>query len=146
VAFVQAKGKGSIQRYRSFFKRFGLPAFVIADLDVVLRDFDKLDPTAEQQKIRGDLIVLVDKTIPKAQPEPSGGDVKDAHGKGSLKALWGKAREAKTQFDADPKKLPELEKAVQDFFDWEKKEDRLVALQTPPNKEVSDKKGCVTGK
>ncbi len=140
VAFVQAKGKGSIQRYRSFFKRFGLPAFVVVDLDVIIRDFDKLDPTDEQQKMRNELMALVDKSLPKEKAEPSGEEVKDAHGKGSLKALWGKAREAKIQFDADKSKLPELEKAVQEFFDWERKEDKLVALQNPPNKEIAETK------
>jgi hypothetical protein len=138
VAFVQAKGKGSIQRYRSFFRRFSVPTFVVADLDVVLRDFDKLDPTADQQKLHVELLALVDKTLPKEMPERTGKEVKDAHGKGSLKGLWAKAKEAKKQFEADESKLPELEKAVQDFFDWEKKESRLAALQNPPNKEIGD--------
>jgi len=141
VAFVQAKGKGSIQRYRRFFNRFKLPTFVIADLDVIIRDFYKLDPSADQLKMRDELLVLVDKTIPKEIPEPSGKNVKDAQGKGSLKALWGKAREAKIQYDADKSKLPELEKTVQDFFDWEKKESRVAAMQNPPNKEIANALG-----
>ena len=138
VAFVQAKGKGSIQRYRSFFKRFSLPTLVVADLDVIIQGFDKLDPTGDQQKLRAELLALVDKILPKETPEPAGKDIKDAKGKGSLKALWAKAREAKMDFDADKSKLPELEKAVQEFFDWEKKESKLVALQNPPNKEISN--------
>lgn len=136
IAFVQVKGKGSVQRYRRFFKRFDVPTFVVVDLDAVNRDFDKLDPTEAQKKMRSDLLVLVDKTLPKAQPEPGGAAVKEAHGKTSLKALWAKARQAKSDFDGDKAKLPELEKAVQEFFDWEKKESRVAALQQPPNDEI----------
>lgn len=138
VAFIQVRGKGSIQRYRSFFKRFNVPTFIIVDLDVIIRDFQKLEPSEEQQKMHNELLGFVNKTLPTEQPALNSEQIKDAQRRGSLKGLWEKAREAKSQFDADKTKLPELEEAVQNFFDWEKKESRLSAMQNSPNDEIAD--------
>lgn len=137
IVFVQVKGKGSIRRYRKFFGRFGLPAYVIADLDVLIRDFDKVDPSPEQQAMRTTLIAAVDQSIPDEPPDPNGKMLKDAQGKGSLKVLWSKAKEAKVTFDADNTKFPALDAAIREFFDWERKESRLTALQNPPNAEIA---------
>jgi putative ATP-dependent endonuclease of the OLD family len=136
VAFVQAKGKGSIQRYRSFFRRFGLPAFVIADLDVIHQGFDKLDPTDEQNTLRTTLLSEVDKTLPVERPEPNGEAVRDVHGKGALRALWIKAREAKQKFDNEGGDFMPVEQAVEEFFAWEKKDERLEAMRNPPNDKI----------
>lgn len=136
VSFVQAKGKGSIQRYRSFFKRFGLPAFVIVDLDVVHQGFDKLDPTDSQTNLRAELLAEVDKTLPAARPEPNGEAVRDAHGKGALRALWAKAREEKQKYDDNGGDFGPVQNAIDEFFAWEKKEERLEAMRNPPNDEV----------
>jgi hypothetical protein len=91
--------------------------------------------------MRNELLVLVDKTLLKEQPEPSSKQVRDAQEKGSLKGLWAKARDAKLQFDADRSKFPELENAVKEFFDWEKKNSRVATLQSPPNQEIADALG-----
>ena len=136
VAFVQVKGKGSIQRYRSFFKRFNVHPFVVADLDVILRDFDKLDPTDRQNKLRAKLLNLVDKALPKEAAEPSDKETKDAQKQGVLRGLWAKAKQAKREYEADKNKLTELERAIQEFFDWERRENRLMVLQNPPNEEI----------
>jgi putative ATP-dependent endonuclease of the OLD family len=136
VAFVQAKGKGSIQRYRRFFKRFGLPAFVIVDLDVINQGFEKLDPTDDQKRLRNELIAAVDRELPKDVPLPNGDAVREAHGRGVLRALWEKAREAKKKFELDGGDLTPVVVAVQEFFDWEKKDGRLQVLCNPPNDQV----------
>jgi energy-coupling factor transporter ATP-binding protein EcfA2 len=137
IAFVQAKGKGSIQRYRSFFRRFDMPTNVIADLDVILNGFDKLDPNPEQSEMRSKLLQLIDRELPEDSPEPSGKQVKDAHGKGDLKALWNKARETKKKYDWGEGDLNSVEAAIDEFFAWEKKEGRFACLQNPPNAEIA---------
>lgn len=40
-----------------------MPVFLFADLDVIIRDFDKITPSAEANKLREELIVMVDKII-----------------------------------------------------------------------------------
>jgi putative ATP-dependent endonuclease of OLD family len=136
VTFVQAKGKGSIQRYRSFFRRFEVPTFVIVDLDVILAGFDKLDPTPEQNALRGTLLAAVDKVVPAIVPEPNGDAVRDAHGKGALRVLWEKARAEKQTFDAEGGDFGPVQTAVDEFFAWEKKDERMDAMQHPPNGEI----------
>ena len=40
-----------------------MPVFLFADLDVIIRDFDKITPSAEANKLREELIDMVDKII-----------------------------------------------------------------------------------
>ncbi len=60
VVFVRVSGKGSIARYRSFFKRFELPLFVITDLDTIDDGFDKLEPTDVAKTSRSELLQKAD--------------------------------------------------------------------------------------
>ncbi len=132
VAFVQAKGKGSIKRYRNFFRRFGISAKIIVDLDVLVSGFEKLDPTDAQNAMRAELIALVDAQIPSPLAEPNAEELKKAYSKADLKALWKRAREAKQAFDVDTSKASDLVSAVDAFFAWERKDERLTIMQNPP--------------
>jgi len=43
IAIVRVQGKGNFRRFTDFFGRFGVKPKVLTDLDIVLKDFDKLD-------------------------------------------------------------------------------------------------------
>jgi hypothetical protein len=60
---VKISGKGSFNRYRAFFDCFGVDIAIVADLDVLLEDFDKVCPSEQVKQLRDDLIKDVDAII-----------------------------------------------------------------------------------
>lgn len=131
VRFAKINGKSSIRRYRAFFFRFGMRVLVIADLDVIVRGFEQLDPSPELATQRSNLLNLLDAEIAKlgGPPEPNAKAVKDAQEKGDLKAVWRRARELHEQFKAGKATIEQVQAAVDEFFAWEKSSARLQVLQ-----------------
>jgi len=142
VTFVRVGGKGSLARYRSFFARFDVPVFVITDLDTVDDDFDKLDPTDEAKALRADLIQKADAANAAAGVAPvvNAAAIKKAQAKPELLALWENVCAARTLFDADKSKMPELEAAVSAFFAWEKKSIRRDCIRKAEQADVKEAK------
>jgi putative ATP-dependent endonuclease of the OLD family len=138
VAFVRVGGKGSIARYRSFFAKFNVPVFVITDLDCLLEDFDKLDPSDAAKNLRTELIQKADAVNAAAgvAPVAKADDIKKAQAKPEIKRLWENVRAAKAAYDADKSKLGELDAAVAAFFAWEKKSIRRDCIQKAEQAEV----------
>jgi len=135
ICFARIGGKGSIRRYREFFSHFDTQTILVADLDILISGFEQLDPVAQVRELHSALLQAVDKTVDAqaASPEPNGKDVKDAHGKGDLRALWRKARETRSRFQSGEAQLDEVLSAVDEFFLWEKKELRLAVLRDSSN-------------
>jgi hypothetical protein len=123
VAFVRVGGKGSIARYRRFFKRFDVPVFVITDLDTLDDDFEKLEPDTVAASLREKLRQLANEEAKALGPTalPSSPAITKAQGNLGLKQLWEKVRLAKDAFDVDKSKFAELDAAVEEFFSWERK-------------------------
>ena len=100
---MRVSGKGSIARYRSFFKRFDVPLFVITDLDTITEGFDKLDPTDPAKSLRSELLQRVD--LANAGAGPSGSVksevIKTAQANPGIQHLWTVVRAAKIAFDED---------------------------------------------
>lgn len=63
VAMVKVSGKGSMARYRKFFERFEVKTFIVVDLDVIIRDFDKLGLPEVLGEQRSALLQLADRVI-----------------------------------------------------------------------------------
>jgi hypothetical protein len=61
VRMVKVGGKGNFARYIDFFKRFKITIMVLADLDVLLRDFEKLGLRGDSPCIQA-RITLLEKT------------------------------------------------------------------------------------
>ena len=131
VAFVRVGGKGSIARYRKFFGRFGVPVFVIADLDALMVDFDKLEPNDVAKALREELLRQADRQVSAAEAGSAvkTDDVKRAQGSRDIRSLWGAVREARSAYDRDKSKLPDLDAAVETFFAWEKKHARYDCIR-----------------
>lgn len=138
VAFVRVGGKGSIARYRRFFARFDVPVFVITDLDCVLEDFDKLDPSDTAKALRSELIQKTDAVNAAAglAPVAKADDIKKAQAQPELKRLWENVRATKAAYDADKTRLADLDAAVALFFAWEKKSIRRDCIQKAEQAEV----------
>lgn len=60
---IKVSGKGAFKRYREFFRRFGVKVYIVADLDILVEGFDKLEPNARAVELRQELLRLVDGII-----------------------------------------------------------------------------------
>ena len=142
VAFVRVSGKGSIARYRSFFKRFEVPLFVITDLDTIDDGFDKLEPTEEAKNLR--FLLLQEADLANAEAGLSGAKkteaIKDVQASKGLQQLWADVRAAKAAFDADKNGYAELDAAVDAFFAWERKNIRRECIRRAEQTEVKTAK------
>ena len=138
VDFVRVSGKGSIARYRSFFKRFDVPLFVITDLDTIDDGFDKLEPTDAAKNLRSELLQKVD--LANADAGFSGaaiaGAITDAQANPGIQHLWTVVRAAKIAFDEDKTRYADLDAAVDAFFAWEKKNIRRECIRRAEQADV----------
>lgn len=133
VVFARITGKGNIRRYREFFKRFVVRVPVIADLDLLVNGFDHIAPGNAVKIARNNLLAKVDQLIEPDANGPSAKDAKDAHDSGELRGLWRKLRESQTKLKAGACTQAEHDAAVEAFFAWQQKSDRLAVLKTSPD-------------
>jgi len=65
TCLIKVGGKGNFQKFREFFDRFKVKSVILADLDIILHDFDKLKlpPNSSAHEIRQDILRLVDSFI-----------------------------------------------------------------------------------
>jgi hypothetical protein len=130
VVFARITGKGNIRRYREFFSRFGVRVPVIADLDLLVNGFDHIAPNDAVKTARDSLLAKVDELIVPDTNGPSAKDAKDAHDSGELRGLWRKVRESQAKLKAGTCTQAEHDAAVEAFFAWQRKDDRLAVLKT----------------
>ena len=129
VFFARITGKGNIKRYRDFFSRFGVRVPVIADLDLLVNGFDHIDPSDELKNARKVLLDRVDELVVPDENGPSTKDARNAHRSGELRGLWRKVRELQTKLKAGECTQEEHDQAVEAFFAWQRKSERLDVLQ-----------------
>lgn len=130
LLFVRITGKGNIRRYRDFFSRFGVRVPVIADLDILVNGFDHVAPDHAINDARNTLLAKVDELIVPDANEPSAKDARDAHDSGELRGLWRKVSEFRGQLKEGKCTQTEHDAAVEAFFAWQRRSDRLAVLQT----------------
>ena len=124
-------GKASIRRYRQFFSRFEMRVAVIADLDLIVKDFDQLDVPDDLKEKRDRLIRAIDNHTSDAgpPPEPNGNAVSNAQRSGTLRDRWRKTKEARAKLDAGEASWEEFQAAMDEFFAWEQHDIRLEVLK-----------------
>jgi putative ATP-dependent endonuclease of the OLD family len=137
VSFTRVNGKGNIPRYRRFFERFDVPTFVIADLDVIAEGLLELDLGEPVRLAREYLLnAITTHLVTQEPPLPSVDDAKEAQANRGVRALWKNVRDAHKAFEADPQCFGRLDKAVEEFFAWEKKHAIRDALRKPPTDRI----------
>lgn len=129
VLFVRITGKGNIRRYRDFFSRFGVRVPVIADLDLLVNGFDHTAPGDVLKNARTKLLERVDELVVPDGDAASGKMARSAHGSGELRALWQKLKEATALFRRGECTPEDHQRAVEAFFAWQNKSERLKVLQ-----------------
>ncbi len=130
LLFARITGKGNIRRYREFFTRFGVRVPVIADLDLLVNGFDHIAPTESAKTARANLLATVDALIVPDTNGPSAREARAAHESGELRGLWRKVRDSQAAFQAGTCTQAEHDEAVESFFAWQRKADRLTVLQS----------------
>lgn len=141
VRFARINGKTSIRRYKQFFVRFGSRVAVLADLDLVIRSFDQIDPPSDIHVARGELLSAIDAMLNGDPPSGSTAeDVRDAHRSGELKTMWHRAKQAYDEYKNGKCEMQAVANAVDEFFSWERNDSRLEALKSPKSEVVHTKK------
>jgi energy-coupling factor transporter ATP-binding protein EcfA2 len=129
IHFARITGKGNIRRYRKFFARFGVRVPVIADLDLLVNGFEHVEPGDSLRTARSRLLAKVDELVVPDANGPSTKDAKDAHNSGELRGLWRCVRECEDRIKAGACTREDLNQAVEAFFAWQRKSDRLAVLK-----------------
>lgn len=130
LVFARITGKGNIRRYRKFFESFGVRVPVIVDLDLLVNGFAHVGPDDAMKTARDDLLCKVDELIESGVNDPSSKEARDAHDSGELRGLWGRVRQRRTDLAAGACTQDEHDQAVEAFFAWQRKPDRLAVLKT----------------
>lgn len=129
--FIRLSGKGSIRRYREFFSKFAVRVAIVTDLDLLTGGFEVINPSENLRKSHSALMSVVDGHIEYGNgfSAPTQKQVKSAQGKTELLGLWKHVKQAWQDVQAGDAEFSDLEKAVEDFFAWEKRNLRLKVLQ-----------------
>ena len=138
VHFARITGKGNIRRYREFFRKFDVRVPVIADLDLLLNGFHHVSPSEEIKAVRDNLLVKLDELIePDAEDdEPTAAEARKAHDSGKLRGLWKIVQERQTEFIKSECTQDDLNQAVDSFFAWQRKSDRLAILMNSDDSQM----------
>jgi hypothetical protein len=136
VLFARITGKGNIRRYREFFSRFGVRVPVIADLDLLISGFSHVVANQEIKKARDALLKKVDELVVSSEDGPTGQEAKDAHGSGELRGLWRRVKEFQAKLAEGACSREEHDEAVEAFFAWQRKGDRLAVLKISDDAEL----------
>jgi AAA ATPase domain/Overcoming lysogenization defect protein-like, TOPRIM domain len=137
VRFARIGGKGNMRRYKQFFSRFQTRVVVVTDLDFLLgAEFGQIEPADELKTQRDRLLEAVDAIISPngVAMEPNTEQIKDAHERGDLRALWKRACELQAKQKAGQASLEDVVKAVDEWFAWGKywlRRDVLRQCPTP---------------
>jgi hypothetical protein len=136
VVFARITGKGNIRRYRDFFKKFGVRVAVIADLDLLVNGFDHIAHDNTVKTARDNLLKIVDDLVVPDTNGPFAKDAKSAHDSGELRGLWQRVKECQTKLHAGTCTQAEHDTAVESFFAWQRKDDRLAVLKNSTDMQV----------
>jgi hypothetical protein len=116
TAIAKVEGKGSIERYRRFFKRFEMRVAVVADLDAVLDGFDKLGASADCRQLRDKVVSKVNELVEDEDAKVSAGTLKSLSKSGTARALWEHAQLKSAEHAEGLCAFEELDAAVKAFF------------------------------
>jgi energy-coupling factor transporter ATP-binding protein EcfA2 len=94
IGVVKVGGKGSFKRYRKFFQSFGVDVRVVADLDALIDDFDKLGASDGAARIRATLLQSIDELAEATQDvELKKSQIRDITGKRTFRDRYVQCRE-----------------------------------------------------
>lgn len=131
IALVKINGKGSFKRYKDFFKCFNMKVCYITDLDILVKDFDKIEPTPHLSQVREDLLKKVDTIIDteNLKPEPNPKLIKEEFQRVRQKEILEDIRQEKQRYDNDNSQHEKLVLKINELFEFEKTNPRLEVIE-----------------
>jgi predicted ATP-dependent endonuclease of OLD family len=137
TSLVKISGKGSFKRYRDFFTCFNVDVAMIADLDILIKDFDKTLPSPGARELLDDLLRDVDKIIEGENKldKPSPKLLKEELQRERAKALYEQLGTAREQGD-----ITKQGEILDQLFIAEKSNPRLEVLLDPARVNIVAKK------
>ncbi|MBL4705864.1 MAG: AAA family ATPase, partial [Flavobacteriales bacterium] len=132
IALVEVGGKGNFSKFRRFFESFGLKVSILADLDVITKDFNHLGASVDVQKARQDLINRLDERIHElgVTPELTGKRVKKVVNNTRWVEKYEAAKEILRNVSESGKVNPEQIVELDTLFVWENEDGRYTLLST----------------
>jgi putative ATP-dependent endonuclease of OLD family len=106
----------------------------------LVNGFDLISPGDDLKAARKNLLDQVDNLIEPDDDGPSTKDAKDAHESGELRGLWRKVREYQVNLKEGTCTQAEHDAAVEAFFAWQRKSDRLAVLKTSTDTQMQQLK------
>lgn len=137
IGLVKINGKGSFRRYKEFFERFEVDVALITDLDILLHDFDKIEPTEKATELRDQLLKDVDRTIDEANllADPPLSLLKEELQRDRAKSLYEEMLSARASKDVDRQT-----NALEELFSFIRTKPRLEVLRNSDNDGIAEKK------
>ncbi len=129
ISLIKTGGKASFRRYEEFFEMFGIEVFVVCDLDIILNDFNQIDPDNQFKTTRDQLIQVIDRHIEEngLQLRMNNRDYERHLARGSRRGIMNEIRQARADGDHDL-----MAEKLEEFFDFEATNERLEVLRNPP--------------
>jgi putative ATP-dependent endonuclease of the OLD family len=137
INLVKISGKGGFKRYRTFFDCFGVDIALVADLDVLLEDFDKVCPSDGMKRLRDSLINDVDSVIDSENKleKPMQRLLKEELQRERARILYERIAAAR-----DAKDVTEQTRALDELFVFERSKPRLEVLMDTSREDIRIKK------
>ncbi len=144
ATIAKVEGKGSISRYRDFFEKFDMRVSVLADLDALQGDFDKLGASEKCRSLRDLLIGKVTEAataqVAAESTEPAGDVLRKMRKSGALQGLWREAQKKREEFESGECEWQDLDLAVNAFFNRSASHTQREILRDPADKGIREMK------
>lgn len=126
INMIKISGKSSFKRYKNFFAQFDVDVAMIADLDVLVNGFEKLEPSDSAINLRTNLLQEVDAIIDAENqlPKPSDRLLKEEFQRERSQRIYADIRSAKKKGNQD-----EVVRLLEMFFSFERTKPRLEVLK-----------------
>jgi putative ATP-dependent endonuclease of OLD family len=136
--FTKINGKTSIKRYTAFFAQFDTRIVVIADLDILVDGFEQVDPDDNLKQKRSQLLQRLDEIVIAStqNKQTSSKEVRSIHEKQGLRSLWAKVKKTREEQKDGRGSLETVEDAVDEFFAYERKNERLEILKHTTEQDI----------
>jgi predicted ATP-dependent endonuclease of OLD family len=139
VKFTKINGKTSVRKYRDFFRRFNSRILVIADLDLLVDGFEQIEPNEALKQKRSTLLQRLDEAVLAFQPDAgttSSKEAKNVYEKVTLRNLFARAKKARDEYKNGKCSIENVEACYNEFFAYEKKNDRLEVLKHTSEQDI----------
>ncbi|HHT9106866.1 MAG TPA: ATP-dependent nuclease [Candidatus Wujingus californicus] len=139
IGLIQIGGKGNFARYREFFSCFDVPVQIIADLDVIIEQFEGLEVSNECSKLRDELLNEINRLIEKNGVfDITADQARKIVGQNTFKERYDRAKEVARKIADSKQVTPDELNDFQNLFIKEKEYHQRKILKE--NIEIKEKK------